>query len=79
MKPPKGNQRRLNYPPLIAGLIFAIWGVYGIYTGHMPAGRGFPRHYSRAYDHRQFWSMVGISFAISAVFLIWGFIGKKRS
>jgi hypothetical protein len=76
MKPPRNNKQGPNYPVIIVGLLFALWGSYALFTGHIRARRLFPHEYTHANDPHRFWSQVGITFAISAFCIFLGFIRR---
>jgi hypothetical protein len=32
MKPPRDDKQRPNYPVIIVGLLFALWGLYALFA-----------------------------------------------
>ena len=64
----------------MCGAIGAILGLVAICTGHVSDKVGpYHRHVdiSVAKDPQEFWSAVGVTFAISAFCFFYGFTGRK--
>ena len=74
---PPEIKSRFNYAAVAAGIFFAVWGLIGICTGQISAGRSYSHTYSMAQDPHRFWFLVGIRMVFAAICFFYGFTGRK--
>jgi hypothetical protein len=80
MEPTNDNRPHFNHKAIAGGVITAIFGLIALCTGQVYDKVG-PYHQhvdiSVAKDPNEFWSAIGVTFAISAFCFLYGFTGRK--